>query len=131
MRLRVLTPQRQLVDHEVVKINGQAPGGAFGILPRHVDYATVLAPGLISYVTRDGEERFVALDGGMLVKRGPDVLVSARSASEGTELGAMRERFEENFRKVDESERRMRTALAQLELDLARRIGELGRKGRD
>ncbi len=36
-----------------------------------------LVPGIISYVTTDGEERFLALDEGVLIKQGDQVYVSA------------------------------------------------------
>jgi len=129
MRLRVLLPHRVLVDREVTAVNGEGPEGSFGILPRHIDMATALVAGLLSYRTSDGEERFVATDGGILVKRGADVLVSTRNASEGRELGTLRQQVDREFDRLDQHERRIRSALAYLESDLARRINELSRRG--
>jgi len=129
MRLRVLLPHRVLVDREVRKVNAEGPHGAFGLLPSHVDYAAVLVAGLLAYETPGGEEGFVAHDEGILVKQGPEVAVSTRSAVEGRDLGTLGGLLAGQFRELDETERRARSALAQLETDLARRISELDGRG--
>lgn len=126
MILRVLLPHRVLLEREVRKVCAEGPEGAFGILPRHQDYATILVPGLLSYETHGGEEAFVAHAEGILVKHGSEVLVSTRNAAAGSELGSLGGRLASHFEQLDETERRTRAALAQLEVDLARRLSELG-----
>lgn len=127
MRLRVLLPHRVLLEREVRKVNAEGPQGAFGILPLHVDYASVLVPGILSYEVEGGEEGFVAHAEGILVKHGFDVLVSTRSAAAGGELGSLGSELAAHVEQLVEAERRTRAALAQIELDLARRISELAR----
>jgi F-type H+-transporting ATPase subunit epsilon len=128
VRLRVLLPGSVLVDEEVSAVCGEGPAGAFGLLPRHIDMATALVPGLISYRTRDGDERYVATGEAVLVKRGFEVTVSTRQAVRGKELGSLRQGIEDEFARLDDHERRVRSALASLEFDLVRRISELGRQ---
>jgi len=124
-----MLPHRILLDQQVIKINAEGAMGAFGLLPKHVDFATELVPGLLSYSLPGGGEGFAAVDGGILVKRGPDVLISTRQGAVGTELGGLQRQLEEEFGRSDQAERRVRTTLAQLESDLARRISELSRRG--
>lgn len=125
MRLRILLPQEILLDVETGKITAEAENGAFGLLPRHVDFITALAPGILTFVTADGREEFVAVDEGILLKRGKQVQVSTRNAVIGQELGELKRLIAERFRNLNEYERKSRDALYKLEADLIRRFMEL------
>ena len=46
----------------------EADNGSFCLLPRHIDFATALAPGLLSFEEPGGAESFLAVDSGVLVK---------------------------------------------------------------
>jgi hypothetical protein len=65
---------------------------------------------------------FVAVDEGVLVKTGPDVLVSVRRAIGGTDLGQLREAVEQEFLTLDEHEQSVRTVMAKLETGFLRRF---------
>ncbi len=124
MRLKLLLPERILLEQEVEKITAEAQNGSFTLLPRHVDFVAALVPGLLSFLTPDGEEEFLAIDEGILIKCEQDVLVSTRRAVRGPGLGVLQKTIDEEFQVLDERERKTRTALAQLEADLARRFYE-------
>jgi F-type H+-transporting ATPase subunit epsilon len=66
----------------------------------------------------------VAVDEGVLIKTGQDVLVSVRNAIYGTDLSQLREAVEREFLTVDESEQRIRSVMAKLESNLVRRLAE-------
>ena len=127
MRLKVLLPSRVLVDEQVSKVVAEAGNGFFALLPRHVDFLAALVPGLFSFVTEEGREEFLAVDEGILVKVGQEVLVSTRNATRGPDLGTLRQTVEEQYLRQDERERQTRTALAKLEADLVRRFIDLQR----
>ena len=126
MRLRVLAPTEIVVDEPVARVIGEAENGAFCLLPRHIGFVTALAPGLLSYETPEGEEVFLAVDEGILVKCGSEVRVSTRYAARGPDLDHLRETVERRVREIDDRERRARSALARLEADLVRRFVEMG-----
>jgi F-type H+-transporting ATPase subunit epsilon len=107
----------------------EAPDGHFGMLPGHVDYVTELVPGVLTYETEEGAERFVAVSAGTLVKCGEEVRVAVRGAVEGDDLAALRARVEAEFRRRDEDERVARAALARLEAGMIRRFRDLGALG--
>ena len=88
MTLKILLPERVVLDEPVDKVVAESPQGSFGLLPRHVDVVAPIAPGLLSY-TRDEEESFVAVDEGVLVKCGAEVLVSVRDAVIGPDLNSL------------------------------------------
>lgn len=127
MRLRVLLPTEVLIDAEVAKVRAEAANGSFCLLPRHVDFVAALVPSILSYATVEGEEKFVGIDTGMLVKRGADVLVSVFNAVHGVELDRLSASVRESFRRLDEDERQARGALARLEAGALRRFYELER----
>jgi F-type H+-transporting ATPase subunit epsilon len=130
MRLKVLLPSEVLLDATVTKVIAEAENGAFCLLPRHIDFIAALVPGLLSFETENGREEFLAIDEGILVKCGAQVLVSTRQAVRGPELGSLRQAIDEQFRAVDEQERKARAAAARLEADLVRRFLELEPHGR-
>ena len=126
MRLTVLLPTEILVDEEVAKVVAEAQNGSFCLLPRHIDFVAALVPGLLSFVkSADGAEEFLAVDEGLLVKCGPQVLVSTRQAVRGGELGLLRETVEKTFKVLTDQEKRTRTALANLEANFIRRFLKL------
>lgn len=126
MRLTVLLPTEILVDEEVTKVVAEAQNGSFCLLPRHIDFVAALVPGLLSFVkTMDGAEEFLAVDEGLLVKCGPQVLVSTRQAVRGEELGRLRETVEKTFKVLSDQEKRARSALANLEANFIRRFLKL------
>ncbi len=126
MRLKVLLPTEVLVDEEVVKVTAEAENGSFCLLPRHIDFVAALVPGLFSFVKAgDGLEEFLAVDEGVLVKCGPEVLVSTRQAVRGPELGRLRTTVEKSFKVLTSQEKRARSALANLEANFIRRFLKL------
>ena len=125
MRLRVLLPTQVLLDVATSRVVAEAPDGSFCLLPRHVDYVTALTPGLLRFTNADGADEYVALSGGLLVKRGLDVLVTAADAVHGRELGGLQTMVQERFATFDAREERARGALARLEADFVRRFIEL------
>ncbi|NJN82279.1 MAG: F0F1 ATP synthase subunit epsilon [Caldilineaceae bacterium] len=125
MRLKILLPTQILVDVEVTKVIAEAENGSFCLLPRHIDFVAALAPGLLAYELTDGREEFIAVDQGILVKKGDEVLVSVVNAARGPNLGTLRKTVADQFQVLDERERRARTALARLEADFVRRFMEL------
>jgi F-type H+-transporting ATPase subunit epsilon len=54
LRLRVYTPERELVDREVREVTAQGAFGEIGILPDHAALVTVLEPGVLMYRTDSG-----------------------------------------------------------------------------
>lgn len=120
MRLRLADPTRVVLNEEVAKIIAEAENGSFCLLPRHADFLAALVPGLLSFTRPNGEEVFLAVDEGLLVKEGDAVFVSTRRAIEGGELSKLRQRVREEFEMLDERQRAYQSASASLEANLLR-----------
>ena len=126
MNLKVLLPFQVFIDKTgISRIVAETSDGSFGLLPHRLDCVAALTPGILTYETISDGEVFLAVDEGVLVKAGPDVLVSVRRAIVGTDLGLLREAVEREFLTLDEHEQSVRSVLAKMEGDLIRRMASL------
>jgi F-type H+-transporting ATPase subunit epsilon len=126
MQLKILLPYGVFACAKgVTRVVVMTPAGSFGLLPHRLDCATVLSPGLLTYATAAAAEVHLAIDAGVLVKTGMDVLVCVRHAIAGADLGGLRRAVEQEFLKLSEQEKSIRTTLAQLESGLIRGFVEL------
>ena len=125
MNLKVLLPFRIFGEKTgVSRIVAETREGSFGILPRRLDCVAALAPGILIYENEIEGEVYLAVDEGVLIKTGLDVLVSVRNAIAGTDLGKLRDSVEREFLNLDEREQSMRSALARIESGFIRRLAE-------
>ena len=125
MQLKILLPSRVFGEiGDVARIVAEARGGSFGILPHRLDCVAALAPGILTYATEEKGDVYVAVDEGVLVKIGAEVLVSVRYAVGGTDLGQLRQAVEREFISIDDREKSVRAAVAKLESGLIRRFAE-------
>ena len=125
MHLKILLPNQILIDQPVTKVVAETLSGSFCLLPRHIDVLTALAPGILTFQTADENETFLAVEGGVLIKCGPRVVVSTRNAFQGDSLEALRQDVARQFYAIDEQERQARTAIARMEASLARQFTAL------
>jgi F-type H+-transporting ATPase subunit epsilon len=123
MNLKVHLPFQIFAEKTgVSRIVAEAHEGSFGLLPHRLDCVAALAAGILIFETKMEGETYVAVDEGVLVKTGSDVLVSVRNAIAGTDLGQLREAVQREFLHLDEQEKNVRSVLAKMEGDLMRRM---------
>lgn len=123
MNLKVLLPFQIFAEKTgVSRIVAESHEGSFGLLPHRLDCVAALAAGILIFETKMDGETYVAVDEGVLVKTGSDVLVSVRNAIAGTDLGQLREAVQREFLHLDEQEKSVRSVLEKMEGDLMRRM---------
>jgi F-type H+-transporting ATPase subunit epsilon len=128
VQLKILVPSGVFACvANVQRIVVMTPAGSFGLLPHRLDCATVLSPGLLTYATGASEEVHLAVDTGVLVKTGADVLVCVRHAVAGADLGQLRQAVEQEMLHLNDQEKSNRSTLAHLESGLIRAFVELQR----
>lgn len=117
MKLVVALPHRIAVQSRVFKVSAEGTHGTFTLLPHHLDYIVLLEPGILTYAPEDqvGDERYVAVDGGVLTKVGGDVRVATIAAVEGDRLEDLERTVVKSFRRLDERERTARAAMSRIE----------------
>ena len=125
INLKVLLPFQIFVEKKGVRrIVAQTLQGSFGLLPHRLDCTAALSPGILTYETEAEGEVYLAVDQGVLVKAGMDVLVSVRNAIGGTDLDKLHEAVKREFLNVDEQEKNVRSVLAKMESGFIRRLME-------
>lgn len=130
MRLKVIQPTQIMLDQVVGKIVAEAQNGSFGMLPHHIDFVAALTAGILVYETENGDERYLGIDNGILVKCGNDVFVSTLNAVSGDDLHTLREIVHKQYTELNEKQKSERSALARLEAGVVRRFMELQGRGR-
>jgi F-type H+-transporting ATPase subunit epsilon len=128
MYLKVLLPFGVFAEHDdVARIVVETRAGSCGLLPRRLDCVAALVPGILIYQCQAQPEVYVAVDEGVLVKAGPEVLISVRRAMGGTDLGQLRAAMAREFLELDAQERGLRSSLAKIESGLISRLVALHR----
>jgi F-type H+-transporting ATPase subunit epsilon len=126
MNLKVLLPYKIFAEKNGVKrIVAHTSVGSFGLLPHRLDCVAALVPGILVFEIAAEGEVFMAVDEGVLVKSGQDVLVSVRNAIAGTDLSKLHEAIDKEFLSLDDQEKKVRSVLAKLESGFIRRFAEL------
>lgn len=125
MTLKILLPFKIFAEQTAVtRIVAESREGSFGLLPQRLDCVAALEPGILIYERNGEDERYVALDEGVLVKSGQEVLVSVRNAIAGTDLRQLREAVEREFLTLNEQEQSLRSVMAKLESSFVRRFAD-------
>jgi F-type H+-transporting ATPase subunit epsilon len=125
MHLKVLLPFQVFAENiGVSRIVAETHEGSFGLLPHRLDCVAALVPGILIYEDEAENEVYVAVDEGVLVKAGLEVLISVRNAIGGTDLGQLREAVDREFLNLNQREQTVRSVMAKLESGFIRRLAE-------
>jgi F-type H+-transporting ATPase subunit epsilon len=125
MNLKILLPFDIFADKtDVLRIVAETSEGSFGILPHRLDCVAALVPGILTYETKAAGTVYVAVNEGLLVKAGANVLVSIRNAIGGTDLSKLHDAVKHEFLNLDERERSVRTAVTKMESAFIGRYAE-------
>ncbi len=116
MDLKILLPYRIFAEIEnVISIVAETSEGSFGLLPQRLDCVAAIVPSILTYETKSKSFHYIAVDQGILVKAGSQVMVSVRNAFGGTDLGKLQASVENEYKKLDDIEREIRSTMAKME----------------
>jgi F-type H+-transporting ATPase subunit epsilon len=125
MNLKILLPYRIFAQkNDVMRIVAETGEGSVGLLPHRLDCVAALVPGILTYTTPADGTVYVAVDAGVLVKSGADVLVSVRRAIGGTDLAELHGSVKREFLMIDAQAREVRAAVARMESAFVGRFAE-------
>jgi F-type H+-transporting ATPase subunit epsilon len=125
MNLTILLPENTYWQGKVKKVVGEAKDGSFCLLPAHIDFMTIMVPGIFYTVTEESQDVYFAINEGFLLKTGREVTLATRNAVKGESLGSLKRQVEEDFKKINQQDRKARQALQKLEADFVRRFLDL------
>jgi F-type H+-transporting ATPase subunit epsilon len=132
MRLVVTTPTDRVEDiDDVLSIRAEDETGAFGIMPGHADFVTVLPVSVVSW-RNAGRDGFIAVRGGVLtVRDGSLVEIAARGAWREDELADLGPSALAVLEKSDVEEDETRKSEHRLQMATIRQIERLVRGTRE
>lgn len=126
MNLKILLPYGVFADiKEVKRIVVETTAGSYGILPRRLDCTAALITGILLYETESEGEKYIAVNEGILIKAGGEVMVSVRHAIGNAPLGKLRALVEKEMIELDELEIDARNVMAKLETGFLRNFQKL------
>jgi F-type H+-transporting ATPase subunit epsilon len=125
MHLRILLPYEIFADKTgVLRVVAETTDGSYGFLEHRLDCVAALTPGILAYETKEEGTVYLAVDEGVLVKTGPDVLVSVRQAIAGKDLQHLHEAVQKEFLTFDKQEMSVRDAVKKMEAGFVGRFAE-------
>lgn len=132
MRLTVSTPTAIIEEVDDVRhVRAEDATGAFGILPGHIDFVTVLPVSVVSWRGEDGREGFVLVRQGVLtVRDGEWVEIAARGGYRDDELKKLGRTVLDELRRSEDVEDVVRTSDRRLHLATIRQIAKVLRSKR-
>ena len=129
MHLKILLPTGIFADRTGVRrIVVETSGGSLGLLEHRLDCVAALTPGILSYETEGQSAIYAAVDEGVMVKTGADVLISVRRAIGGTDLSQLHDEVKKRFLQLDREERMVRDVVAKMEGGFVGRFAEFQRE---
>jgi F-type H+-transporting ATPase subunit epsilon len=125
MNLKVLLPFQILVhQRDVLRIIADTREGSFGLLPHRLDCVAALVPGILMYESIGAKTSYLAVDEGVLVKSGAEVLISVRRAIAGINLRELHDAVKREFQLLEQREQEVRAALSKMQAAFIGRFAE-------
>lgn len=120
-----MEPERIIIERTAEKVVAEGVNGSFCLKPAHIDFVSALKTGILTYQSK-GEEYYVAVDEGILVKVGERVLVSVINGIEGSDLAILEKAVREQFHKTEALNKAAELAIKSMEADLLLHFREFG-----
>jgi F-type H+-transporting ATPase subunit epsilon len=126
MTLDIILPYQQFMHHpDVTGIIADTDRGSMGLLPHRLDCVATISPGIIVIRIESGNEIWVAVDNGFLLKTGTTVTISVRNAFSGPDPVNLKRIVKEEFSVISDIDKKVKTIMLKLENNFIRSIMEL------
>ncbi len=123
MHLKILLPSEVFADQDgVSSVIAETRDGSFQLLEHRLDCVAALVPGILTYLPKDNTPVYLAVDEGVLVKTGAQILVSVRQAIGGTDLGQLHDEVKRKFLTLNAEERNVQDVLSRMDSSLVGRL---------
>lgn len=113
LKLKIITPQKVLLEEEVDAVYSTSVDGQFGILPNHISYMTPLDIGVTEYI-KGGKKEYISTIGGILQVKDNLVTVLSDNAELGEQIDIVRAKSAK-----ERAETRLRTGATDVDTDRA------------
>ncbi len=133
LHLRVVTPDRNVLDRKVKAVSFMGIDGSYGILPNHAPLMTATMPGVVKVTNTDGSVEELLVTDGFAEMRDNILSLVCEAGERATDIDMERARAaEERAREQIEEAHEVDINLAQAEVALQKALLRqmLARKGR-
>lgn len=79
-KLIIVTPDKELYNGDVIKLNSESSDGKFGILPNHMAMASDVIPNITDFQAKDGKEYKCFVSSGVIKVRKNEVTILCNAA---------------------------------------------------
>ncbi|QSX08532.1 hypothetical protein J0B03_00105 [Alkalibacter rhizosphaerae] len=124
MELDIILPNKTMEFLEIEALTAPGTEGSFQIYPKHVDFTSTLKAGILT-IKKEKEEIYIAINNGVLVKKGEKIHVACHQAIQGESLEKLSTTVEETFLAANEREKSTNEILAKMEIETLKRFFEL------
>ena len=124
IKLKVITPEKILIDTEVDEFYSTATDGDFGIMPGHIPYMTPLAIGVSKYVQGD-KDTYISTIGGLFQVQNDEIIVLTDSAEFGNKIDEQRAKEAKERAEARLGSLKTENDIRRAELALARAMARL------
>lgn len=123
MNLKILLPYKVFLnENKVSKVVLETAKGSYGILPQRLDCVAALVPGIFTYETSRSKLQYLAIDEGIMIKTGYNIIISAHNAIGGADLGNLHDLVLKEFKELRDSEKKFRQSMAKIESNFILRL---------
>jgi F-type H+-transporting ATPase subunit epsilon len=124
LHLRIVTPDRTIVDRKVAGVRFQGVDGGYGILPNHAPLMTALRPGVLTIQSQGkaGEKFFVRGGFAEVTAKGLTILDEEAMALSELDRGALETRIRNAEEDVADAKEPAKRERAQETLDRLREL---------
>ena len=125
--LHIITPADVKIINNVSFFRAEDKTGSFGILPRHIEFLTILDPSIAIALIDDKEEYF-AFNGAILSFKNNLLTITTKEFAQSSKIGELKEIIEVLFKKQQEKESIFHLNMQNLRKAFFKKIIELERE---
>ena len=125
--VRIVTPSDLKKVDRVSLFRAEDKSGSFGILPRHIEFLTILEPS-IAIALIDGEEEYFAFNGGILSFKKEMLTITTKEFVQSSQIGELKGIIERFYKQQREKESIFHLNMKNLQKAFFKKMIELERE---
>ncbi|MDA3947059.1 MAG: hypothetical protein PF439_10315 [Helicobacteraceae bacterium] len=125
--VHIITPSHIEKVENVSSFRAEDSSGSFGILPRHIEFLTILEPS-IAIALIEGEEEYFAFNGGILSFKKEILTITTKDFVQSSQIGELQGIIEKYLKEQQEKESIFHLNMKNLRKAIFKKIIELERE---
>ena len=124
---RIITPKAIKSVENISFFRAEDKSGSFGILPRHIEFLTILEPA-IAIAAIEGKEHYYAFNGGVLSFKNNALTVTAKEFVQSDKVSELLVMIERSFKEQEEKEHLFSDNIENLQKAFIKKLIEMERE---